>query len=480
MKYILFLLLIVTAIYAEEVSKAELLIENAEVKAVPTLSEEEKQIIKDEEVEKKEEIELLEENQVEVKEEEQEVVKIEKAKEPKEDGDLVEVKDTSGLSDAEVAKVANKIDEKNAAKSVSIQEIFDAVDAEGDIDIKKLQAPWEELSPKTAGHDWIKTISGEWFKGEIKAMYDEKLEFDSDEVGLYTFDFDDIVIIKSHKPVTVNIEDVASFSGVLRFKDGMVTIIQGDKQYTFPRSQIVSLAPTADKEINNWSGKASIGIDVRRGNRNQIDYVATINLKRRTDKTRLYLDYLGRISKIENSAGEKETTANDHRINQKFDVYLSRHFFWTPVFSEFYTDEFQNIDSQTTVGVGLGYMFIDTKRTEWSVSGGPGVIHTKYMDVAVGEKSVVTSPSLELSTKLEYELNSMTDIKYDYKLTFTDKDSGEFKHHMVLKLENELTSWMDLDISMIWDRIAEPEKNTDGTVPESNDFQLLISFGLEF
>ena len=66
----------------------------------------------------------------------------------------------------------------------------------------------------------------------------------------------------------------------------------------------------------------------------------------------------------------------------------TRHFFWTPIFSEFYTDEFQNIDSQTTVGVGLGYTFVDTKYTEWSISGGPGVLHTRYIDVAVGEKKL--------------------------------------------------------------------------------------------
>ena len=469
MKYILLFLFIYSVIYANEPSEADVLIENAEVNTVPTLSKEEKKIIKDEEIEIKTEL-------TEVSQEEKIIEEVESL----EDGDLVEIKDTSGLSDAEVAKVAKKIDEKNAVKNVSIQEVFDAVDDQGDIDIKKLQAPWEELSPKTAGYDWIQTKSGEWFKGEIKAMYDDSLEFDSDEIGLYTFDFDDIVRIKSHNSITVNIEDVASFSGVLRFKDGMVTIIQGDKQYTFPQSQIVSLAPTAEKEMNNWSGKVSIGIDARRGNRNQVDYVATVNLKRRTDKTRLYLDYLGRISKVEDSNGNKETTANDHRINQKFDVYLSRHFFWTPVFSEYYKDEFQNINSQATVGVGLGYMFIDTKSTEWSISGGPAFLNTKYMNVAADKEDSVTSASLEFSTKLEYELNTMTDIKYDYKLTFTDKDSGSYKHHMVLKLENELTSWLDLDVSAIWDRIAQPEANTDGSVPDSNDFQLLISFGVEF
>lgn len=393
---------------------------------------------------------------------------------------LVEVKDTSGLSEAEVSKVAEDIDADEASKNVSVQEVFDSVDEKGDIDIKKLQKSWEDMSPKTDGCDWVKTKSGEWFKGEIRAMYDEQLEFESDEIGLYTFDFEDIGQIKSHKSMSVNIEDVASFSGILRLKDEKVTIIQGDKQYSFPRSQIVSLAPTAEKELNNWSGKVAISLDARRGNKNQADFVATINVKRRTDKTRFYMDYLGRVSKVEDDDGNNNTTANDHRINEKFDVYLTRYFFWTPVFSEYYTDEFQNIDYQTTVGVGIGYTFIDTKRTEWSISGGPAIIYTRYSDVEQDEDDSITSPSLELSTKVSYEFTRITDIKYDYKFTFTDKDSGSYKHHMVLTLENELTSWMDLDVTAIWDRIAHPQNSTDGTLPDSNDFQLLIGFGIEF
>ncbi len=192
------------------------------------------------------------------------------------------------------------------------------------------------------------------------------------------------------------------------------------------------------------------------------------------------MDYLGRISNVEDDTGTKNTTANDHRLNQKFDVYITRDFFWTPVFSEYYSDEFQNIASQVTVGVGLGYMFIDTSKTEWSISTGPAIVHTRYHEVPAGDKQEVTSPAMEFSTKLEYEISSMTDFKFDYKFTVTDKNSGSFKHHMVATIENELTSWMDLDVSFIWDRLKDPEPEATGTIPESDDYQLLIGFGIDF
>ena len=245
----------------------------------------------------------------------------------KDDSKLIEIKDTSGLSQEEVRKAVETEEQKN---------------------ISVFQTPWEELSPKAKGYDWLQTKDGEWFKGEIKAMYNDKLEFDSKEVGLYTFDFKDITQIKSFHVIGVNIEDLAEFIGILRFKDNEITIIQGDKTFVFDKNQIISFAPRGDREYNYWSGKMTFSLDMRSGNKDQYDYAANINLKRRTSDSNLFFDYLGRISSRDN-----ETTANDHRINQKYDRYITRHFFWTPVFSEFYKDKFQNIKINLLLELGL-------------------------------------------------------------------------------------------------------------------------------
>ncbi len=389
--------------------------------------------------------------------------------------ELIVVEDTSGLTDSEIRDVANETDAYQETKKVSIEKVIDAIDESGDIDVSTLQAPWEDLSPTPKTHDWIKTITGEWFRGEIKAMYDDELEFESDEMGLYSFDLEDIDQIKSFNIISVNIEDVATFSGVVRYKDGEITIIQGDKEFTFPSSQIVSLAQDGEMERHNWSGKITISLDARSGNKETVDYSAIVNVKRRTDVTRLNFDYIGRFSEANNIE-----TSNDHRLNEKFDVYITRRFFWTPIFSEFYQDEFQNIDAQYTAGIGAGYTVVHTKNIEIDVSGGPAIIHTEYANVEDGLDGSPTSPALELSTKVEIKLTSITDLTYDYKLTFTDDASGRYRHHMVFKLENELTGWLDLDITGIWDHISLPEKRENHTIPLCNDYQVLVGLGVEF
>jgi putative salt-induced outer membrane protein YdiY len=396
-----------------------------------------------------------------------------------ENTDLVEpvlIEDTSGLTKEELREKAKESDAKNKSKKkVSVSEVVKSIDKSGKVDISKIQQPWEQLSPTPQKYDWIQTKSGEWFKGEIKAMYNKELEFDSDEVGLYTFKFKDIKQIKSYHIIDVNIEGVATVPGIIRYKDGKIHIIQGDDTFTFDKDQIVSLALSGEKERQYWSGKITVNLDLRSGNKKQFDYNVKANVKRRTATTRLRLDYLGRIS---SSNGVE--TANDHRVNEKYDIYQSRYFFWTPIFAEYYQDKFQNISNQYTLGAGLGYTVTDTPTLEWDVSGGPAVIHTRYITVNAYDEQSPTSFSLELSTRLEYEISDKTDLNYQYKMTFTDSKSGKYKHHMVLALENELLEWLDFDITAIWDYTHLPQISSDGIKPYKNDYQLLFGLGIEF
>lgn len=390
--------------------------------------------------------------------------------------EIMVVEDKSGLSNDEIrekAKTLDNIEDKNI--TVPVAEVVKALDDSGNVNISDMQQDFSEVSPHPVKYDWVKTKSGEWFKGEIKALYDNKLEFDSDEIGLYSFDFDDVVWIKSYHIISVNIENLATFPGILRLKGDKLTVIQGENKYEFARKDIVSFAPDGEYEKNFWSGKATLGFDIRSGNTNQYDYNAKVNIQRRTANSRLNFDYLGRIT----SKDETEI-ANNHRLNQKYDRYLSRHFFWTPVFSEIYKDKYVNIQNQLTAGLGVGYTLVDTKKVTWSISGGPAFVYTKYETVALGNAVDNFSPAMELSTKYENKLNSIVDLIYNYKLTYTNKAAGSYKHHMILAFENELTSWLDFDISGVWDFMLEPQETSQNTIPQQNDFQVLVGFGVEF
>jgi len=57
---------------------------------------------------------------------------------------------------------------------------------------------WQKPTPVFKQEfDWVRLSSDEWLKGDIVSMYDETLEFESDELDTQTIDLDDIAELRS-------------------------------------------------------------------------------------------------------------------------------------------------------------------------------------------------------------------------------------------------------------------------------------------
>jgi hypothetical protein len=144
---------------------------------------------------------------------------------------------------------------------------------------------WEPQPPMPNGFDWIQMTSEEWLKGELIAMYDGSLEFDSDEFDLQTVDWDDVKEVRTRGTMQIAFEDGTIAVGQLMIDRETVRVL-GDEEQEFDRSGVLSITAGAPKEINFWSMKASIGANLREGNTEQIETTAKVNLIRRTPKNR--------------------------------------------------------------------------------------------------------------------------------------------------------------------------------------------------
>jgi len=334
--------------------------------------------------------------------------------------------------------------------------------------------------PNAIEFDWVQLTSGEWLKGEIKSMYNESVEFDSDKLDLLSIDLEDVKYLQSFLPTRVNIEHIGEVSGVLNISEDQVTVTDGENVKQYDIIELVSFTPSGNREIDLWTIKFTLGIDLRKGNTQQIDFTSGLTAKRRTSKSRLSVDYLGNISKTDAVSDVLEETVNNHRLNISLDKYVTRNFFYTPVFAEYYRDTFQNIDNRLTAGVGIGYTIIDTKQTEWSVSGGPSYLSTRYISVLPGEDLNISSGSLALSTDLDIEINNKINFIYKYNIQASKADSGGYTHHMVATLENEISNEFDIDMSLIWDRINSPTIDDQGAVPEKDDLRFILGISYSY
>ena len=327
-------------------------------------------------------------------------------------------------------------------------------------------------TPPSDGFDWIQLTSDEWLKGEFIGLYNKTLEFESEKLKSLSLDWSDIKQIRTKRYQQVNIDREKPAIGTLSMSGQTVTI-RGRDVVEVDRDEVVSIAAGEPKEINYWRGKASLGLNVRAGNSSQVDFNTTWDIQRRTAKTRMALTYLGAFSKAE------VETANNHRVTTFFDYFYSRRFFVRPVSFEYFRDVFQNIGHRFTLGAQLGYTLIDTDRTEWNITGGPGYQIINYLTVEPGAETTRETVTGTVTSRFDTELTDWVDLVSSLQLQMGDRDSGGLTSHFTTTFGVELTSKLDLNLSFIWDRVQDPVAGDDGIVPQRDDFRVTVGLGLD-
>lgn len=331
------------------------------------------------------------------------------------------------------------------------------------------------FQPPMDEYDWIQLTSGEWIKGELLSLFDEELRFDSDHFGVINIDWEDVRVFRSKGVYGVSVQGMQSMDGRLLITKEKVVVINGTEERVFPRDQLVAITPAAEREFDRWSGDLGLGLNVRSGNADIVEFNSLIGIERRTPRSRFLMDYIGNFNETDD-----QEIANNHRINASFDRFSGGRLFWRPFIGQFYRDPFQNINRQGTVETGLGYELVDTPRTDWEISGGLGFSFVKFDSVEAGQSSDNTSPVLSLSTDYEFELTSWMDYLLTFQMKFLDDDSGGYQHHLLTTLSTDLIGDLDLDVSFVWDRTQKPEPRADGTVPEKDDYRLMVGLAYEF
>jgi hypothetical protein len=332
-----------------------------------------------------------------------------------------------------------------------------------------------DFTPPVDEYDWIELTSDEWLKGEFISLFDEELRFDSDNLGMLEIDWEDVRQFRGHGQYSISLEGFKPFESELRIDDQQVVIIVEGVQREFPRDHLVSITRHADRELDRWSGEFALGLNVRSGNADIAELSVIGGVERRTARSRFLLDYLGNFNETEG-----QQVANNHRVNASFDRFSGGRLFWRPFNGQYFRDPFQNIKGQGTAETGLGYELVNTPKTEWEISGGLGVNFVSYESVEPGQPSDNTSPVLSISTDFETELTSWMDYLLTIQVSFLDDDSGTYQHHILTTLSTDLIGDLDLDVSFVWDRTQNPQPRADGSIPEKDDYWLMVGLAFEF
>lgn len=322
--------------------------------------------------------------------------------------------------------------------------------------------------------DWLWLKSGEFLIGNIEDLYDEKMAFDSDDLGDLKIKWTDISRINSRQLFTVRTIDGKIITGTIALEDGIL-VVSNNRQHKIPQDDLMTLIAGLESGANIWKGKVTFGANLSSGNTNKLEYNTNAELSRHTTASRIKTSYTAIIGETNNVQ-----TDENHRFLATYDVYSDKDLFFRPLDFSFYRDPLQNINSRINVGMGIGYQFIDDGDQELEMNLGPSFLYTKYEYTDAQLNSSDESLAVSLTVDYEREIHDQIDFELSYKITATESETGGYLQNAKLNFDIELTDVLDFDISFFWDRVNNPQLDIDGIRLEKNDFRIAFGLGVSF
>ncbi|MDX2322610.1 MAG: DUF481 domain-containing protein [Moritella sp.] len=322
--------------------------------------------------------------------------------------------------------------------------------------------------------DWIWLKSGEFLIGSIEDLYDEKLAFDSDDLGNLKIKWTDISRINSRQLFTIRTIDGGIITGTIALEDGIL-IISNNRQHKIPQEELMTLIAGLETGGNIWQGKVTFGANLSSGNTDKLEYNTNAELSRHTTTSRIKTSYTAIIGETNNVQ-----TDENHRFLMTYDVYSDKDLFFRPVDLSLYRDPLQNVNSRINLGMGVGYQFIDDGNQELEMNLGPSYLYTKYEYADTQTSKSDSSLAVSVTVDYEREIHDQIDFELSYKITATESELGGFLQNTKLNFDIELTDVLDFEISFYWDRVNNPLSDVDGNPLEKNDFRLAFGLGVSF
>jgi hypothetical protein len=334
---------------------------------------------------------------------------------------------------------------------------------------------WKPPGVGHDGSDWVQLKSGEWLRGQLKYIQNKEVEFDSDEMDEQTLKLKDVTEVFTARRVFTQFEDRPPVYGMVVISNEMV-MVSGTEPLALHRDLLMGITPSGGRTgIRNWSGNANLGLSLQSGNHSQTTLSTSAELARRTPNTTLLFDYLGNYSQVDNVQ-----SANNERANITYDVRLNQDWFVRPLQFEYYQDSLANIAYRLTAGVGAGYYIFDRTGLEWNVSAGPSYQYTKFSTVETNQADTATTPAAVLNSNFKADITQRLTFIQSWQSTFTKKEAGQYTHHAVSTLEFEIKRHLNLDVSFVWDYLQNPQRKSDGAIPQNSDYYLTVGFGVRF
>jgi putative salt-induced outer membrane protein YdiY len=229
------------------------------------------------------------------------------------------------------------------------------------------------LAPGPAEADEVFLKNGDRLTGKVISLEAGTLVFNTSYAGDLPIKWGEVVNLRTESPVRVVLGDTTTALGLVTPGDFGKVRVKTDQiaePLTVDLANVTTINPKPPMAIK---ARVNVGVSKTTGNTDTQDIYADAEFVARTDQNRYTIGGLYKSSKDDNVE-----TDNKKLAYMKYDHFFSKKWYaYANATAE--RDEFKDLDLRYTLGVGTGFQFIESERTNLSFEVGPSYVNENFI-----------------------------------------------------------------------------------------------------
>lgn len=353
--------------------------------------------------------------------------------------------------------------------------------------------------------DTVVLKNGDRLTGAVTQLAGGKLTLHTDYAGDIAISFDQVVSVKTEKPVVLSLDSKEGKKTITRKleiteltrTDGGFTVVTKEGPETVTTAGLTTVRTPALQTayeaslhpglLHNWTATANVSFALARGNSNTTTLGTGFTAQRPTptDKTSIYFnDIYANTTATSNGVSTSSTTADnvgaglryDHNVNPK--VFL----FGT---TDFFEDQLQFLDLRSVLGGGFGWHAFKKPKQQMDVMGGLVWTHEKYSTVPENDSTTPITPAIPPTTNsfAALDFGETYNAKVGGGSVFTEQayifpdlqDTSQYRFTLNTGLTTKIKSFLSWQTTIADVYVTNPPAGT-----KDNDFILTTGLGFTF
>ncbi|PWT86986.1 MAG: hypothetical protein C5B58_00535 [Acidobacteria bacterium] len=336
--------------------------------------------------------------------------------------------------------------------------------------------------------DQVTLKNGDRLTGTIVKSDDAKsLLIKTQFEGDVTVQWEAIASIESSAPLHLQLKDGRTIAGPVKTEHGKLEVATKEAgTISAPKEAVAAVRNDAEEAayqkelhprfVDFWGGLLDTGLSLTRGNSQTLTYTLSGKAARVTKRNKLSL-YATAIYATDDTTLPGRTTANAKHGGIRNDFTLNGRFF-VFAFTDFDSDEFQNLNLRNVIGGGFGYHVINNANTKFDVFGGGSFDQEYFAPLAPVPPATVGTPAQTRKTAeilvgetLSWTMNSRTTVTQAFSIYPNTSELGNYRFRFTTIAATKLKNWLSWQATFSDNYLSNPIDNL-----KKND--LLLSTGL--